>query len=94
MENAMRLWQLQPIDLADPSWEASSYRGKVIVRARDEEAAREVAATAFDVKTRFRPGKSMIAPPWRRPTVVRVETVDDPLYSTDGPAEVLFPPLE
>lgn len=36
----MALWKLQPLDLSDSNWEASSHRGVVIVRAPDEETAR------------------------------------------------------
>jgi Flp pilus assembly protein TadD len=50
----MVLWELRPVDLADPNWEASSYRGVAIVRARSENAARRAAQDAFGVKTRFR----------------------------------------
>ncbi len=43
----MAVWQLMPIDLLDPDWEASSYRGRVLVRARSEAAARVLAAKSF-----------------------------------------------
>ena len=88
----MPLWQLQPVDLIDPSWESSTYRGKVIVRARDEAMARRQAQEAFGVKTRFPPKKGVTAPPWRRPALVTAEIIDHPLYDPDGPPEVLFPP--
>jgi hypothetical protein len=53
---------LTPLDLLDPSWGVSSHRGVAIVRARDEEDARATAAKAFDVKTRFSPGKGPAVP--------------------------------
>jgi hypothetical protein len=92
----MALWRLQPLDLADPSWEASSHRGTVIVRAPDEAAAREQAQRAFGIKTRFSPGAGIKAPPWLRPALVAVEPVHDPRYEEEGPTEILDPsfPLE
>lgn len=88
----MPLWRLEPVDPLDRSWEASTYRGAVIVRARNEAVARATAAKAFDTKTRFSPGTGIKAPPWRRPELVTAEVIEDPLYDPKGPAEVLFPP--
>lgn len=89
----MALWKLTPIDPADPNWRASSYRGRAIVRAPDEKSAREVAAEAFDVRTRFPPGEGVKAPPWRRPGLVAAEPIEDERYDPEGPAEVLEPVL-
>lgn len=87
----MPIWSLTPVDLDEPNWEASSHRGPVIVRARNEAQARAVAAAAFDVKTGFRPGRGMRVPPWTRATMVRAEHIDDPRFEAEGPAEVLQP---
>jgi hypothetical protein len=85
------LFKLLPIDLSNSCWEASSHRGSAVVRARDEAAARKVAERAFGVKTRFPPGHGTLPPPWLRPELVRVEEIDDPRWSSDGPDEVLDP---
>jgi hypothetical protein len=45
----MTIWQLSPVDLSDPNWQASSHRGPAIVRAPDEKTARDVAQSAFGV---------------------------------------------
>ena len=73
----------------DASWESSSHRGPVVVRARNEEEARAVAARAFDVKTGFAPGQGVRFPPWTRAALVRAEHVDDPRFEAEGPAELL-----
>ena len=73
----MPLFRLSPVDLSDPNWEASSHRAAAIVRARDESAARTIAAEAFDVKTGFRPRHGLVVPPWRRPELVHVEQIED-----------------
>jgi hypothetical protein len=88
------LWRLKPIDLSDPNWEASSHKGAVIVRAANEEQARQVADKAFAVKTRFPPGRGASAPPWLRPALVSVEQIEDPRFTSEGPDEVLEPSFE
>jgi hypothetical protein len=87
----MPIWKLTPLDLRDPSWEASSHKGMAIIRARDEADARDTAAKAFDAKTRFGPGKAHTFPPWKRPTLVKVEPITDKRYEAEGPATVLEP---
>ena len=89
----MPLWTLTPLDPLDPAWEASTYRGKMIVRARDETSAREAAQHAFTVKTRFKPGTGIKPPPWKRPELVKAEMCDDDRYPSEGRTEILYPPL-
>ncbi len=85
----MPLWKLMPIDRLDPNWETSTHRGGVIVRARTERDARDVAAKAFGVATRFPPGRGIKVPPWTRSALVRAERIDDERYPADGDDEVL-----
>jgi hypothetical protein len=87
----MTVWQLTPIDLLDPNWEASSHRGRVLVRARSEAAARALAAKSFTVATRFPPGHGVKAPPWTRSSLVKAERIKDARYPASGPDEVLDP---
>ena len=87
----MPLFKLSPADSTDPNWQASSHRAAAIVRARDESAARAIAAEAFDVSTGFQPGRGIRVPPWRREELVHVERIDDPRWEADGPDEVLYP---
>ena len=61
------------------------------MRARDESAARAIAAKAFDVGTGFRPGGGVKAPPWRRQELVHVEQIEDSRWEANGPDEVLYP---
>ena len=89
----MPLWELTPVDLLDPNWEASAYQGRVVVRAAREEVARDEAEKAFGVKTRFKPGTGIKAPPWKRPALVTAEIIQDPRYDEKGPNEILFPVL-
>ncbi len=89
----MALWKLTPVDLKDPNWLASSHRGRLLVRAPTETAAREAAEQAFGVKTRFVPGAGVTAPPWKRANLVKAERIDDERYDPEGPTEVLDPSL-
>jgi hypothetical protein len=91
MEIDMAIWRLTPVDVDDPSWEASSHRGHAIVRADTEDAARAIAQHAFGVKTGFRPRRGSIVSPWKRTELVQVEHVKDPRFEEDGPDEVLMP---
>jgi hypothetical protein len=90
----MPIWRLIPIDVEDPNREASSHRGLVLVRAPSEASARQAAEEAFGVPTRFPPGKGMRLPPWTRSELVRAEIIDSPIYSAEGPTEVLQPSFE
>ena len=87
----MPLFKLSPADLSDPNWQASSHRAAAIVRARDESAARAIAAKAFDVSIGFQPGRGVRVPPWRREKLVHVERIEDPRWEAEGPDEVLYP---
>jgi len=90
----MAIWRLSPVDLSDPNWEASSHRAAAIVRAPDEETAREVAQAAFGVKTRFRQRAGIVAPPWKRAELVVVERIKDERFDADGPSGVLSPSFD
>ena len=87
----MVLWKLTPLDLKDLDWEASSHRAMAIVRAPDEESAREAAQQAFGVKTGFKPGQGIKAPPWKRSPLVKAERITDGRYDPEGLTEVLEP---
>lgn len=95
---AMPLWKLHPLDLQDPCWQASSHRDLAIVRAPDEQRAREAAQRAFGVKSGFplRGGVrgEIIAPPWMRPSLVSIEMIKDSRFEAEGPDAVLVPSFE
>jgi hypothetical protein len=43
----MKLWKLTPVNLNDPGWNRSAYKGEVVVRAKSNADARDVAYRAF-----------------------------------------------
>jgi osmotically-inducible protein OsmY len=89
----MAIWQLSPIDLSDPNWEASSHRGTAIVRAPDEKTAREVAQSAFGMTTMFKHHPRLIAP-WTRAKLVHASHIEDRRFDPEGPSGVLVPSFE
>lgn len=87
----MPVWELTPVDMLDPNREANTHRGRVVVRAFDECAARHAAEKAFGVKIRVEPGAGQKAPAWKRPALVRADIIRDERKEEKGPLEVLFP---
>ena len=89
----MQLWKLEPIDLANRNWAASTYKNKVIVRAEDLSKAQDLAAKAYGTTPRPRLGETTIINPWNNPGLVRtvqVQATDD--YTEDGDQEIVYPP--
>jgi osmotically-inducible protein OsmY len=89
----MPVWRLSPVDLNDPNWEASSHRGAIVVRALNEESAREVAQSAFGVKTRFK-HRGPLTSPWKRGELVRAERISGEGFDPKGPSAVLAPSFD
>ena len=87
----MQIWRLTPRDVDDPSWQASSHRGVVWVRAPDERAAREEAQKAFGLKTRFPPETVARGLPWLEADMVRAEIKTNVRHDAEGAVGVLEP---
>src|SRR3954454_23629189 len=84
----MQLWHLIPIDLQAAAWQATVYKGPVVVRAETEQQARELACSDFS--DAGLPIATTTDPPWSQPEVVRAEPIEDDLrYSAIGGPEVL-----
>jgi hypothetical protein len=93
-ESVMLIWKLVPLDLDDPSWQGSSHRGPVVVRAPDEERARGEAQRIFGVPTRFPPGAAYSRAVWKRRELVNAEIVSSGRFDPAGPVAVLEPSFE
>lgn len=87
----MPIWKLSPIDLADPSWEASTHKGVAVIRAPDEQTARVAASTAFSLATLVVHGRRTIIPPWRYAGLVSAERLTGAPWPEEGEIEVLDP---
>jgi hypothetical protein len=44
----MSIWKLSPVDFQAEEWKRSRHQGDAIIRAQDEEEARDVAASRFE----------------------------------------------
>ena len=94
----MRIWKLNPTNLADPIWKLWSPE-PIIVRAENEAEARLLAQLKTAKFLPATPGQPITINPWggyRRmedpappPIVCEDITEQTAEYSVDGPAEVL-----
>ena len=87
----MPIFSLTPLVLDNPNCEASSHRGRAIVRAKNEHEARAVAAQVFDETAGCRRGEGVRLPPWIRPILDKAELVNDPRFDGEGAPAVLEP---
>ena len=87
----MKIWKLSPLDLDFAGWGCRPHHGDLIVRAEDEEKARNIATQKFRAAVPKLPGQETPLNPWNDSTVVECIELDDSNYSTDGSAELLEP---
>ena len=87
----MPVFKLKPTDVSSNHWEASTYKGPAVVRAKDEESAREKATQEFCIAVRRKPGQNTCLNPWNQKQLVTCERLENSDYDEDKPAEVLSP---
>lgn len=87
----MRIWKLSPLDTSARDWEASTYRGIAIVRAKSEEEARLCAMQRFAIATKRDPKGGVRLCPWTQEKLVSCEELVDSKYQPNGEAAVLEP---
>ncbi len=91
----MALWELTPINLDHPRWEAGAYKGTVTVRAPNETAARRAATQKFYKPMVTLVGYLIRLSPWKDDpedaALVEVTPIEDDRYEAEGPTEVLEP---
>ena len=63
----------------------------MIVRARNELEARQLATRAFIIAVEVRPGRATVTEPWGNPQLVACTLLADSGYCEDGPLAVLSP---
>jgi hypothetical protein len=81
----MPIWKLNPINLQAEDWKRSTYKGDAIIRAKDEDEARDVAACHFDHAALITTPKTLLSP-WPNPALVRCVQLE-----SNGPSTVLDP---
>lgn len=89
----MMILKLNPTAVESDRWRASRYRGEVLARAKDEKQARTLATQHFRAVSEYVHGADTPLPPWPDPELVTCEVVDDWGIETDGPVEILSPPV-
>ena len=87
----MAIWKLSPLNVSAPDWEASTYRGDVVLRAKNEEEARLCAMQRFAIATKVNLGEKTRTCPWTQHELVSCEEIVDSKYSAIGEATVLEP---
>jgi len=87
----MKIWKLSPLDIDFAGWCFSIHKGDAIVRAEDEEEARNIATQHFRIAAKKVPGQETPLNPWNYSTVVKCIELDNSKYSTDDPAGLLEP---
>jgi hypothetical protein len=88
----MAIWELKPTDVSSRDWEASTYRGKVFIRAESETIARQIAARAFVIAAQVRMGEKIMDIPWNQSLLVLASTTEDSVYQNSGNEEIVGPP--
>ena len=86
----MPIWKLSPIDLKAEEWKRSMHKGDAIIRAQNEEEARDVATSCFDQFARDTT-RTLLCP-WPNPALVQcIQLESDSSWEADGPPAVLDP---
>jgi len=78
-----------PIDPASRNWNASTFKGELIVRASDENKARQIASNEFHIATPQSLGRDVVVSPWKNPDTVSCEKVDGSEYAAESPDGIL-----
>lgn len=87
----MPIWKLEPQNVDSPHWQASLYKGPVIVRAASEQEARHLAMQRFRSATAERAGQDTLLNPWSQEPLVICTQVLHTGYDEAGKDEVLEP---
>lgn len=85
----MAIWFLEVIDSDSRHWEASKYKGNLLVRAQDELHARRLAARKYKIATALSKGKKVPFNPWDKAVLVRCKVIDEYEYPEGGPDGVI-----
>ena len=87
----MAIWQLDPINSSDHNWRASTYVGRVTIRAPDEQRARQIAGRAFGIAADHIPGMEVPITPWLYGHLVGSQRVGAGAYEEEGEDAIVEP---
>jgi hypothetical protein len=91
MNKTLLTWSLSPTPINSALWDLSTYRGRAIVRAKDEIQARQLAASYFRRRGGSTHVISRIASPWYIQSLVACRAIEDPFQSESEAPAVLHP---
>ena len=83
----MQIYQLRPTVTDAREWNASTFKGPVLVRAESEADARKLAGARYGITSRS--GGS--ASPWTRGDLVQAAVMAQPRYPAQGRSMILEP---
>jgi hypothetical protein len=87
----MPIWKLEPVNPDSEHWAASTYKGTAIVRAANEDRAREVATGALGIAAPIPASHRTLYSPWQQADVVRCSRLQGRQFPEDGPEGILDP---
>ena len=88
----MAIWRLEPIDLGNHNWRASSHKGDVIIRADGEQRARDLATFVFGQAAKKQGIQETPVVPWDYEQHVSCTELEESHFDADGPDSILDPP--
>jgi len=87
----MPIWRLEPTEIESTDWRRSTYKGQVVVRAKNENEARKLASEKFDTAADVEHGQNTPMNPWFQGELVRCEQLVGSDYVEAGPDAILSP---
>jgi len=88
----MKIFKFTPVALEHRNWQASIYKGELIVRAGNKLKAEGIAAGALGIATQRSPGIPTTLIPWFEDSgVVTIEELMESKFDPEGEEEILFP---
>ncbi len=87
----MKIWKLSVIDSGSSDWRASTYKGDVIVRAKDMRSARMEATKSFAIAAERKLGENTTICPWGQSDLVACESIESESFDPDGEQGILSP---
>lgn len=90
-DDALPIWELKPIALANHNWSSSRWKERALIRASNEQRAREIADRAFAIAAEKLPGSTTPLSPWIYGDLVEVRSVELEGWSQDGEEAIIEP---
>ena len=88
----MKILKLFPLDPDSSDWRCSTHKGVAIVRADNEDQARDIARDNLNAIAKQESScEKTPSSPWTNEEVVGCVPLDDSPYSIDGPPKLLEP---